>query len=49
MIPANADVKTYINALKNPINEEDISLTFLEGWNIFDIDQFLTNESLIKA
>jgi len=48
-IPTNADVKTYINALKTPINEEDISLTFLEGWNIFDIDQFLTNKSLIQA
>ena len=47
-IPENADIKTFLNALKNPINETDITLTFLEGWNIFDIDEYLTNEKLIN-
>ncbi len=42
-------IDALIESLKTPINEEDISLTFLEGWNIFDIDQFLTNKSLIQA
>lgn len=49
IIPANADVKTYLESLKNPLNETDIQLTFLEGWNIFDIDEFLVNKNLIKT
>lgn len=46
-IPANADVKTYIESLRFPINATDMSLTFLEWWNIFDIDQYLTAEWFI--
>lgn len=42
-------IDTLIWGLQNPINESDINLTFLEGWNIFDIDEFLTNESYINA
>jgi len=48
-IPANADVNTFIKSLRIPINEDDITLTFLEGWNIFDIDQYLASEELINA
>lgn len=48
-IPENANVKTLLEALKNPINQTDINLTFLEWWNIFDIDQYLTNQQLIDA
>lgn len=44
IIPANADVKTYLESLKTPLNETDIQLTFLEGWNIFDIDEFLAGK-----
>lgn len=47
-IPANANVGEYIEALRNPINERDITLTFLEGWNIFDIDEFLVEKWLIN-
>ncbi len=49
IIPEKANIETYIESLRYPINSEDINLTFLEGWNIFDIDQFLTNKSLIQA
>jgi len=38
-----------LQSFKNPINETDIDLTFLEGWNIFDIDEFLTNKELIEV
>jgi len=49
IIPANANIKTYIESLKTPINATDIPLTFLEGWNIFDIDEFLTDKELINT
>jgi UPF0755 protein len=39
---------TFIEGLQNPINETDVSLTFLEWWNIFDIDDFLVQEKLIQ-
>jgi UPF0755 protein len=48
-IPENATVEKYLSALKSPINETDVSLTFLEGWNIFDIDEYLTNQNLIEV
>jgi cell division protein YceG involved in septum cleavage len=48
-IPENANVKVFLEAFENPINSIDISLTFLEGWNIFDIDQYLTRQELIDA
>jgi len=48
-IPENANVPTFLTALKTPINETDVFLTFLEGWNIFDIDQFLDNKWLIET
>lgn len=46
-MPANADLQTYISNLKGAISN-DISLTFLEGWNIFDIDEHLTNKGMIQ-
>jgi len=49
IIPANANIKTYIESLKTPINATDITLTFLEGWNIFDIDKFLSDKNLINT
>ncbi len=33
--------------LQKPIQSEEVSVTFLEWWNIFDIDEYLTNEELI--
>ncbi len=34
--------------LKEPVKFEEVSVTFLEWWNIFDIDYYLTNKELIK-
>jgi cell division protein YceG involved in septum cleavage len=48
-IPENADARSYLDALRNPINETDEYITILEGWNIFDIDQYLTRQELIDA
>lgn len=47
-VRSDATVKTYIESLKNPINATDIPLTFLEGWNIFDIDEYLLGKWLIE-
>ncbi len=42
------DISQLIKELKTPINETDIPLTFLEGWNIYDIDEYLSKKWLIK-
>jgi len=42
------NISSFIEDLQNPINETDISLTFLEWWNIFDIDEFLTGKWYIS-
>ncbi|MCD5380534.1 endolytic transglycosylase MltG [Candidatus Gracilibacteria bacterium] len=34
--------------LNEPIKSEEITVTILEGWNIFDIDEYLTNRELIE-
>lgn len=49
IIPANADIPTFLAALKIPINQSDEKVTFLEGWNIYDIDKTLTQKELISA
>lgn len=43
------DIWSFIEQLKTPINATDEKVTFLEGWNIYDIDQTLTNKWLITA
>jgi len=48
IIPANADIPTFLAALETPINENDEQVTFLEGWNIYDIDKTLTAKELIS-
>lgn len=48
-VRSNANIKTYIESLKNPINATDTPLTFLEWWNIFDIDQYLNEKWLIEV
>lgn len=42
-------IEEIIEALKKPLNESDENITFLEGWNIYDIDKTLVSEWLIKA
>ncbi len=42
-IKANTTINTLFEQLKNPINEKDIRITILEGWNIYDIDDCLSN------
>jgi hypothetical protein len=39
----------FLAALKIPINQSDEKVTFLEGWNIYDIDKTLTQKELISA
>ncbi len=42
-IPANANVRYFLESLRSPINETDIQLRILEWWNIYDIDLCLSN------
>ena len=46
-IKENSDIVQVFEALKNPIIEDEINITILEWWNIYDIDYFLTNKKLI--
>jgi len=41
-------IQEFINNLSKPLNETDEFITFLEGWNIFDIDEYLLNQGLIE-
>jgi len=49
IIPENATVKVYLESLQNPLNEGDVKITFLEWWNIYDIDQTLSNGWYIQS
>lgn len=46
-IPENANIEQILEALQKPIFQTE-NITLLEGWNIFDIDEYLSNKSLIK-
>lgn len=46
-IPENANIEKILEALQKPIFQTE-NITLLEGWNIFDIDEALTNKWLIK-
>jgi len=47
-IKKDTNISTLFEQLKKPVLQEEISLTFLEWWNIFDIDEYLFNKDLIK-
>jgi UPF0755 protein len=47
-ISENADINQILIDLQNPLIENEISITILEWWNIYDIDYYLTNKKLIK-
>lgn len=47
LIPENAKIDDILEALQKPIFDT-INITLLEGWNIFDIDEFLANKWLIQ-
>ncbi|MCT4616974.1 MAG: endolytic transglycosylase MltG [Candidatus Gracilibacteria bacterium] len=45
-IPAGANIKDLLFSLEKPyVNTTDV--TILEGWNIYDIDKYLSDEKLI--
>lgn len=47
-INKESSIIDIIKSLRTPINETDIQVTFLEWWNIYDIDLYLTEKWLIK-
>ncbi len=48
-ISENANINQILLDLQTPIIENQINITILEWWNIFDIDNYLTNKKLIKS
>ena len=44
----NTNINQILIDLQNPIIENNINITLLEWWNIYDIDNYLTNKQLIK-
>lgn len=48
-VPKGTTIATlFSQVLKNPVSK-DITITLLPGWNIWDIDAYLTKEGIIKA
>lgn len=43
------NIESLVEDLRTPINETDTFITFLEWWNIYDIDKTLTGQWLISA
>ena len=49
-IKKDSNIKDIFKSLeKNPISWNIENLTFLEWWNIYDIDNYLVNKNLIKS
>ncbi len=48
LISENANIKQILLDLQTPIIEDEIDITILEWWNIYDIDEYLTNMKLIN-
>jgi UPF0755 protein len=48
-ISKDAWIEQILKDLKKPIIENEINITILEWWNIFDIDNYLSNKKLIKS
>jgi UPF0755 protein len=46
-IPENANIQEILEALQKPIFQTE-NITLLEGWNIFDIDEYLAWKNLIN-
>jgi len=47
-ISENADIKEILLDLQTPIIEDEINITILEWWNVYDIDEYLTSQKLIN-
>lgn len=47
-IAKNATIEDILTEVTTSIKSIEVKVTFLEGWNIFDIDEYLTHKELIK-
>ena len=47
-IEAHSNIEQILESLQNPIIEWERDVTILEWWNIYDIDEYLTQEWLIE-
>ena len=48
-ISENSNIDQILEQLKTPIIEDEINITTLEWWNIYDTDEYLTKQKLINA
>lgn len=48
-VKENSNIKDVLETLKTPMAEQEINITILEWWNIYDIDLYLTKLWLIEA
>ncbi len=46
---ACGNIESILENLKKPLNDTDMFITFLEGWNIYDINKTLVAKGLIKS
>ena len=47
-IEKNSTITNIIKSLEKPLAEQQVNITILEWWNIFDIDRYLTNKWFIN-
>lgn len=47
-IDSDSNIEQILFALQNPIIQGEINITLLEWWNIYDIDEYLSNKKLIN-
>lgn len=47
-IGQNSSIEVILESLKNPIIADEVNITILEWWNIYDIDEYLTNKWYIE-
>ena len=47
-IEGNLNISEIIESLKEPIIPDEINITILEWWNIYDIDEYLAKQGLVE-
>ena len=48
LIKDESNIDDILKSLETPLIENEVSITILEWWNIYDIDEYLTNKWLIN-
>ncbi|KKQ79397.1 MAG: hypothetical protein UT02_C0037G0008 [Parcubacteria group bacterium GW2011_GWC2_38_7] len=48
-LKTNTSIKDVINELLNQRETKEIEIKILEGWNLLDIDEYLSNQQVLKS